>query len=255
MLHFTLVLPTRNEAENIVPMIRGLKALGHENLEIVVVDDHSPDGTFDAVAGLLSSTSNLRVLMHDGAPGLSPSVVFGFDSAKAADYLVCMDADGQHRPEDLAKIMDRIEGENPPVMVIGSRHVEGGGFLQKWNPFRVLFSRTAAIAARIVLGVKIQDPMSGFFAVRRLEYEQIRPYLSPKGFKIMLEIADLLGIAGHRDILEYPILFDLRKHGRSKLSFRVIGQYGGMLLRCLMRRRRLKKCLAPCPDSVSKDKQ
>ena len=127
---------------------------------------------------------------------------------------------------------------------MGSRHVPGGGFTEKWNLFRVMCSDGAAFAARLVLGVPLNDPMSGFFAVRRDAYERVAPHLSPTGFKIMLELAFLFTLTKCDPIVEHPITFAMRKHGESKLSGRVMAQYLAMLWRCFRARPALRKQLS-----------
>ena len=108
--------------------------------------------------------------------------------------------------------------------------VAGGGFKEKWNPFRVLVSRTAATMAHLILGVKVKDPMSGFFALRREAFERVAPQMSPKGFKVMLELLYLLTSSPIPcRVVEHGITFGLREHGKSKLSARVMLDYLRML--------------------------
>ena len=142
-----------------------------------------------------------------------------------------MDADGQHRPEDLPGLLAEFDRDPALSMVIGSRHVPGGGFTERWNLFRVMCSDGAAFAARLVLGITLKDPMSGFFAIRREAFDRVKSCLSPEGFKIMLELAFLLSLTGRDKVLEHPITFAMRKQGKSKLSDRVIVQYFAMLMR------------------------
>lgn len=225
-------------------MLRDLDSLNLPKLEIIVVDDHSPDGTeSEALKAASSLHAPISVEQNPGLRGLAPSVVHGFSKAHG-DILVCMDADGQHRPEDLPALLAEFERSPSVSMVIGSRHVPGGGFTEKWNIFRVFFSNGAAFAARLALGISLKDPMSGFFAIRQEAFQHIKPFLSPEGFKIMLELAFLLSLTGKDKILEHPITFAMRKQGESKLSGRVIIQYFAMLLRFMIIRHKLKKRLA-----------
>ena len=231
MISVSVVLPTFREKDSISPMLCALDALGLSGLEVIVADDHSPDGTEAAALETAKALRiPVRVEQNPGVRGLAPSVVHGFSKANG-EILVCMDADGQHRPEDLPGLLAEFDRDPALSMVIGSRHVPGGGFTARWNLFRVLCSDGAALAARLVLGIALKDPMSGFFAIRRDAFDLVRSFLSPEGFKIMLELAFLLSLTGRDKLLEHPIMFAMRKHGESKLSGRVIVQYLAMLMR------------------------
>ena len=237
----TVVLPTFNEAENIAGMIRNILNLNIPDLNIIVADDDSRDGTQQQVLENFAGNDQVRLYNHPPPHGLSPSVVDAFDLCDS-DLLCCMDADGQHRVEDLPGLLD--EFNDPQVdMIIGSRYIKDGGFTEKWRFDRLLTSRTATCLAHIFLQVPVQDPMSGFFVIRRAAYEKIRPYLNPSGFKIALELAWLLTLSGTGIVSEHPIVFAMRKHGESKLSSRVILQYLKMLFSCLGKRRSIKRAM------------
>ena len=240
----SVVLPTFREKESIPAMLRALDALALPDFEIIVADDHSPDGTETAA---LETASTLKTAVHveqnPGPRGLAPSVVHGFSKA-TGEILVCMDADGQHRPEDLPGLLAEFDRDPALSMVIGSRHVPGGGFTEKWNIFRVMCSDGAAFAARLALGILLKDPMSGFFAIRRDAFDRVKSCLSPKGFKIMLELAFLLSLTGRDRVLEHPITFAMRKQGESKLSGRVIEQYLAMLWRFVRTKKAIRRKLA-----------
>ena len=170
----SIILPTFKEKDSIPPMLRALDALNLPGLEIIVADDHSPDGT-EAAALETAKTMRtpVRVEQNPGVRGLAPSVVHGFSNANG-EILVCMDADGQHRPEDLPGLLAEFDRDPALSMVIGSRHVPGGGFTEKWNLFRVMCSDGAAFTARLVLGITLKDPMSGFFAIRRDAFDRVK---------------------------------------------------------------------------------
>jgi len=245
MISVSVILPTFREKDSIPPMLRALDALNLPGLEIIVADDHSPDGT-EAAALETAKTLHtpVRVEQNPGVRGLAPSVVHGFSKANG-EILVCMDADGQHRPEDLPGLLAEFDRDPELTMVVGSRHVPGGGFTEKWNFFRVMCSDGAAFAARLMLGISLKDPMSGFFAIRRSAFDRVKSCLSPEGFKIMLELAFLLSLTGCDEVTEHPIMFAMRKHGESKLSGRVIVQYLSMLMRFARTKRSLRRRLAP----------
>jgi dolichol-phosphate mannosyltransferase len=245
MISVSVVLPTFREKDSIAPMLCALDALDLPGLEVIVADDHSPDGTEEAALETAKTLRiPVRVEQNPGVRGLAPSVVHGFSKANG-EILICMDADGQHRPEDLPGLLAEFDRDPELSMVIGSRHVPGGGFTEKWNLFRVMCSDGAAFAARLVLGITLKDPMSGFFAIRRSAFDRVKSCLSPEGFKIMLELAFLLSLTGCDEVSEHPITFAMRKHGESKLSGRVIVQYLAMLMRFARTKRSLRRRLAP----------
>lgn len=241
-MNYSVILPVYNEAENIADMVRGLTSLTEPPAEIRIVDDRSPDGTFQLAQDLQKEFPSVRAMLNPGAKSLAASVTAGFDTAET-DILLCMDADGQHRICDVPKLVHAVaDGAD---MAIGSRYAEGGGFAEKWNFFRVLMSRTAAMMAFVVLRVAVRDPMSGFFAVRRGSFRRIRPALSPDGFKIMLEILYLLTLSDpDARVRECGIVFELRKKGESKLSADTILRYLRMLLSLFFRKNALRKKIA-----------
>ncbi len=230
-MKYSIVIPTFNERENIVQLIEDIENCGLSDFEIIVVDENSPDGTCAAVNEYAAAKPHIRCVLNDGIRGLSPCIVKGFTMA-SGEYISCMDGDRQHSAKDLCKVIGALDSAD---FAIGSRYVDDGGFAEKWSFFRTLTSRTAAWMARFFLGVKVLDPMSGFFAVRREAFYEILPELNPAGFKIMLEILYHLSHAKKQyRIVEKGITFHLRQHGSSKLNSKVIVQYLKMLyrLRC-----------------------
>jgi len=111
-------------------------------------------------------------------------------------------------------------------MVLGTRYANGGAIEGNWSPFRRLCSKTATIATRLILGINVSDPMSGFFLLSRPAYNKVRRYMNPKGFKILLEILYILNkVESSARIREHGIFFRCRIAGESKLSTKVIMQY------------------------------
>jgi dolichol-phosphate mannosyltransferase len=223
----SIVIPTLNEKENIMLLLEELENSGLEDFEIIVVDSNSSDGTSEAVEKYAYGKDNIRCIKDNVSHGLSPSIVMGFENAYG-NYLVCMDGDLQHAPKDVLKLLKAIENHD---FVIGSRYVPGGGFAEKWIPVRVIISRTASFLAELFLKINVKDPMSGFFAIRKTTFEEIKNRLNPKGFKIMLEMLYLLQ---HSDTKKYSfcetgIIFRKRIYGKSKLNYKVIFQYLSML--------------------------
>ena len=139
MQKVTVVLPTFNEAENIVSTVRNILLQDIPGLDIIVADDDSKDGTLQKVSEYFSGDSRIRCYKHPPPRGLSPSVADAFDLCDSA-ILCCMDADGQHRAEDLRKIVERFN-DTSVNMVIGSRYVKNGGFAEKWRFFALFVNK------------------------------------------------------------------------------------------------------------------
>ncbi len=233
-MKYSIVIPTFNERENIITLLDKLRGLNLPEAEFIVADENSPDGTAEVVTAYAAENADVKLVLNDGQPGLSPSIVKGF-SVASGDYLCCMDGDMQHLPEDAAKLLR--ECENGFDMIVGSRYCDDGGFAEKWSLQRTVISRTAAMIGRLALRVKLLDPMSGFFVIKRDVFNREKHLLDPRGFKIMLELYYVL-VNSPRDYAcrEFGITFGLRQHGSSKLSLKVIFQYLFQLL-TLMRRR------------------
>ena len=231
---FSLVLPTYNEAENIPGCVEAVcRVLEGRDFEIIVADDDSPDRTWEVAEAL--GNSRVRVLRRTGERGLAPAVVEAFGYAHG-ELLGVMDADLQHDEAILPRMIDALQAHE---FVIGSRAVEDGSY-GDWSLGRRLGSWAAARLARVMLGVKIADPMAGYFALRREVFERARPALSPRGFKIMLEIFCL---ARPSSFVEIGYTFRTRSAGRTKISAGVAGEYvrGLVELRRKMKSRRPAK--------------
>jgi dolichol-phosphate mannosyltransferase len=157
-------------------------------------------------------------------PGLGAAVIDGFSAAEG-DVLACIDADLQHDPLILAKMLEELQ--RGADIVVGSRHVDGGS-TGEWDRLRRAQSWIANKMAQLLLGVRLKDPMSGYFLVWRKDFYEIREHLNGKGFKILLEILSNLHAS---KIKEVPYTFRPRTQGQSKLSGRVILQYVHQLWR------------------------
>ncbi len=212
---FSLVLPTYNEAANIERAVEAVcAALGAREFEIIVADDDSPDRTWEVAEGL--GNPHVRVLRRTENRGLSAAVVEAFGIARG-ELLGVMDADLQHDEQILPRMIDALADNE---FVIGSRAAPGGS-CGDWSLVRRLASWSATVTTRMILGVSIRDPMAGYFALRRDVFERAQPRLSPKGWKIMLEIFCL---ARPEPVTEIGYVFRTRDAGRSKLSMKVVGQ-------------------------------
>ena len=215
----SLVLPTFNECDNISKLIPELEeALCGETFEIIVVDDHSPDGTARTAQALSKKYGNIKVCERSGKLGLSSAVLCGFRNANG-NILAVMDADMQHPPEILREMCLKIA--HGFDLVIASRYIGGGG-TRNWEVTRMIFSKVATLMAHLLLpnSRKVKDVMSGCFMVRKGNLENST--LNPIGFKILLEI---LCKCAFKNITEVPYIFTNRRNGKSNLSSKEINHY------------------------------
>jgi dolichol-phosphate mannosyltransferase len=229
MVSFSLVLPTYNERENLALLVARLAGvLQRYAHEIIVVDDDSPDRTWEEAERLRVSYPQLRVIRRVGERGLSSAVIRGFREAKGR-LLGVMDADLQHDETILPKL---VESLTDAEFAVASRAVEGGG-VGKWSWQRRFKSWVATLLAQLVLNVPFSDPMSGYFTLRREVFAALDDgTLHPEGFKILLYLylraCQCLGCEKIH-VLEVGYIFRNRLHGQSKLTGRVAWEYLKML--------------------------
>lgn len=219
----SLIIPTLNERENIIFLLKNLKpVLNGDDTEIIVVDDDSPDLTWKIVEDYRQGNNGIAVIRRLGKRSLSGSIIDGFKDAKG-QIIGVIDADMSH---DITKLPEMIkEIERGCELVVGSRRIKGGG-AYKWPVHRKLMSDIATFLTKFLLNLKLTDPMSGFFVLDRSLYEKIRDKLSGKGYKILIEIY-ILGKP--QKIKEIPFIFKDRHQGYSKLSLKVIIEFFKML--------------------------
>ena len=200
----SVVIPTYNEAGNLKNIIEQI--LAAEDVEIVVVDDASPDGT-GKLADELAKSYNVKVVHRAGKLGLSSAILEGFENA-STDIVGVIDGDLQHPPSVIPKLVKAIE--DGADIAVGSRKVEGGG-VSNWPFWRKLVSWGAGLLARPLTPVK--DSMSGLFFLKKKVLDNTK--LETIGFKLGLEIL----VKGKYDkVVEVPYIFQARKVGDSKLG-------------------------------------
>jgi len=222
----SVVVPTFNERDNVTALYRKLDAtLKGIAWEVVFVDDNSPDGTWDVVRALARRDSRVRCLRRIGRRGLSGACIEGI-LASSAPFAAVMDADLQHDETQLPNMLSLLQSGDADL-VIGSRYVEGGS-ADSFNRHRAGASALATEVAKRVLGVRVADPMSGFFMVRRDRFEQLAPELSTQGFKILLDV--IATAHGKLRTVEVPYAFGSRLHGESKLDSMVALDFVGLVL-------------------------
>jgi len=219
--HFSLVVPTLNEAGNIDKLLTALTDALRETpyeYEIVVVDDGSTDGTVERVRDWTKRDARVRLFSRTGERGLAGAVLYGWGQSRA-NLLGVIDADLQHPPELLPELLKRTEHAD---IAIASRYARNQG-TKGWNPLRAAVSRLSTLAAAPLISKKnlqVTDPMSGFFVIRRRCIEGLT--FQTTGFKLLLEIL----VRGRiRTVGEVPYQFGLRRAGRSKASASVAFHY------------------------------
>ena len=220
----SIVIPTFNEAENLPVLLERLtRALGQASnaYELIVVDDDSPDKTWLVAEAARARYPQLRVLRRTrGEKGLAPSVVAGWQKARG-ELLGVIDADLQHPPETLVRLIEALEDRHIDV-AIASRYAADSPRL-RWNPVRKWISQGASRLAQAVLPSQahgVTDPMSGLFVIRRDVIQAVA--LRPKGYKILLEV---LSRGRYGRVMELPYRFGRRHRGQSKLGANVMRDY------------------------------
>ena len=208
----SIIIPTRNEAENIVPLVSQIVATAVPLHEIVFVDADSTDGTLDVIRSLAASHPIRLIEQDPGAPGLASAITAGAATARGK-WLVVMDADLSHPPERINDLLAPLR-IGAADLVIGSRYVPGGS-TPGWPVWRRVLSRVGSGLAYPLTGV--HDSMCGFFAIARSRLLDLATQAI--GFKIVFEII-VRGQPTLR-VVEIPIVFRDRTRGRSKMSIGV----------------------------------
>jgi len=218
----TIVVPTRNEHDNVRPVYDALcRALRGVDWEVIFVDDESKDGTPEAVCRLANSDRRVRCIRRIGRRGLASACIEGI-LASSAPYVAVMDADLQHDEQLLPPMLKTLITEPHVDAVVGSRYVEHGS-TGTWSRQRAFLSHLATLVAQSVLKVPLTDPMSGFFMVRRETFEGSVRRLSSMGFKILLDF--LASSTRPLQIKEIPYHFRERHSGESKLDALIGWEY------------------------------
>jgi len=208
----SIIIPTLNEEENILPLVSEIAACAVPFREILFVDDHSTDATCDRIRALAASRP-IRLIEQDGAgPGLATAIMLGARAARG-EILLVMDADLSHPPDRIKDLVAPLFAGTADF-VVGSRYVNGGS-TPGWPAWRRAVSRAGAALAYPLTG--LHDSMCGFFAIDRSRLLELAPQTS--GFKIVFET--MLRARGTLRVREVPIVFRERVYGKSKMSFGV----------------------------------
>lgn len=228
-MRVSIVIPTFNERGTIKELIVRIFALGMTGLEVIVVDDSSSDGTLDIVRAL-KKRYPITLVVRPTKLGLGSALRDGLALARGrgASMAITMDADLSHDPTQIPQMMERISAGQD--VIIGSRRINGGKIVG-WGPMRHFMSRGAMAVARFVLRIKTQDVTSGFRAYRRRVLEKIDlSRLASTGYAFQEEILFRAQRAGFR-IEEIPIVFNDRRHGKSKLGIGDIIEFFATVVR------------------------
>ena len=215
-----VVIPTYDEIRNVAPMAKAVLGVGVPGLELLFVDDNSPDGTGAAIEELMKAEPRLRCLHRPGKEGLGRAYVAGFAKAleMGADLVIQMDCDFSHDPKDLPRLVEAAAGRDGSAdLVIGSRYVPGGS-TPGWPFRRRLISRAGGVFIRTVTGLPLRDPTGGFKCWRAETLRKIDfPTVGSKGYSFQIEMNHRAWKAGCT-IREIPISFTDRVEGYSKIT-------------------------------------
>ncbi|MBI5222727.1 MAG: polyprenol monophosphomannose synthase [Candidatus Magasanikbacteria bacterium] len=231
-----IVIPTYNEAENIEKLIKKIFSLNIPGLEVIIVDDNSPDNTAVIVknipaspAGRQYQISNIHLITRPAKLGLGSAYIAGFKKALdiGADYIFEMDADFSHDPDDIPQLLQAAQHAD---LVIGSRKIPGGKIIG-WGWGRKLMSDGAMWFSRLLLGLKTEDVTSGFRCFRRQVLESIPlDEVKSNGYAFQEEMLFRAQKAGFK-IAEVPVTFIDRRAGHSKLSKKDVVEFFLIILK------------------------
>lgn len=217
-----VVMPTYNELANLEPTIGGIME-SCAGVDILVVDDASPDGTGELADRMAQKNPRIFVLHRKAKNGLGPAYLAGFQWALLRGYdVVCeMDMDGSHRPQDLPRLLAVMDNDPSVDLVIGSRRV-AGGTTENWPWYRDLISRGGSWYSRLCLGIDVRDMTAGFRAYRASCLRRLRlDTVKANGYVFQIDMTRRVKAAGGR-IIEVPIVFVERKRGKSKMSKAIV---------------------------------
>ncbi len=227
-MKFLIVVPTYNEIENLRPLMEQIfqvaDAKAHQSgvslVSVLVVDDNSPDGTGQLAEELSKKEPRIHVLHRQEKAGLGKAYVAGFawGLKEGFDAILEMDADFSHNPQYLPEFWRLLKEYD---VVIGSRYVNGGG-VKNWGLVRKLISRGGSVYARNLLGLAVKDMTGGFNAWRRQVLEKVDiSTLRSEGYAFQIELKWRAFQKGFK-ITEFPIIFEDRAVGQSKMSKKIV---------------------------------
>jgi len=212
-----IILPTYNEADNITQILEAIESLPRQ-ISILVVDDSSPDGTAKMVTDYPSFDRNVFLLKRPKKSGLGSAYREGFQWALKNGYDVClqMDSDFSHDPNDIPRLLNAVD--DGADIATGSRYVNGISVIN-WPLHRLLLSLWAGLYTRLITGLPLSDPTTGFKAIRGTVLEELSNWrINSDGYAFLIETSFFSRKNGFT-IKEIPIIFTERRNGQSKLTF------------------------------------
>ena len=222
----SVIIPCFNERDNVAPLVARLDAaLAGIAWEAVFVDDDSPDGTAAEARCIARRDHRVRCIRRIGRRGLSSAVIEGAMSC-SGEFVAVMDGDLQHDETRLPRMLRAVRGGAD--LAVASRFAVGGDAAGLSGAWRHRVSQVGIRAANAMLPVRLSDPMSGYFLLRRETFERLAPRLSGQGFKILLDL--LLSSPRPLAVVDVPMAFAPRLAGESKLDALVMAQFAGVLL-------------------------
>jgi len=240
-VHTLIVVPTYNEIENLGSLLEAILSVTPQNVEVLVVDDGSPDGTGELADSWSQKNKRVHVLHRPKKMGLGTAYLNGFKWGleRTFEAFIEMDADFSHDPKYLGKMLELL-GQND--VVIGSRYVPGGGTVN-WGLGRKLLSRGGSLYSRIILGAPIRDFTGGFNGWKRAVLAAVDlPSLRSDGYSFQIELK-YRAFLQRFQITEFPIVFEDRKVGKSKMNRRIVfealGRVWGFRWHSLRNRKRM----------------
>jgi len=247
-----VVVPTYNERENLSPLVQRILALPTA-VDLLVVDDNSPDGTGQLADELAAKHAAVTVLHRKEKNGLGRAYIAGFKWALERGYGFVFELDGDfsHNPDDIPMFLEAAESAD---LVLGSRYLNGIRIIN-WPLSRLMLSKCAAKYVRIITGMPITDPTGGYKCFRRgalkaLNLDEVRS----NGYSFQIELTHKLWRQGMR-IVEVPIVFTDRFHGHSKMSGHIIREALVMVWRLWFQNKmRRRPAAKPTPDPARIEK-
>ena len=218
----SVIIPTYNEAENLSILVRKIFDQSIENLNLLIIDDSSPDGTAEIVNQLSKEfPGKIELVQRKKKLGLGSAYKLGYRKSIEAgsDIVVQMDGDLSHSPRYIPDFLQQLHGSD---IVVGSRYIEGGEIDKNWNPLRKIISKLGVISIKLVTGLKVKDVTSGFKAynidvLKTLNLQNLKC----NGFGFQAEMLHSCIRNGYL-IKEHPIYFNDRNNGKSKMSIHII---------------------------------